>query len=347
MHRKKIINVILLIGMCVGVYFTYSFYKVFFMPNTAFSNSEAYVFIKNNTSFQELLFELEPLLVSVKDFETAAIKKGYDKHIKGGKYVLTKDLNNHEIVNVLRVKNTPVKLVFNNQERLEDLAGRVAEQIDADSLSLINAFRDSLFLKTNGFTKQNALAMYLPNSYQVFWNTTPENFRARMLKEYQRFWNTERLDLAKKINLTPQEVSSLAAIVQKETAKVDERKKVATVYLNRLKKRMRLEADPTVIYALKDKFQNFDTLIRRVLKKDLKIKSPYNTYKNRGVPPGPISMPDINSLEAVLAAEKHDYLYFVANPNKPGYHTFSKTYIQHLRNSRVYHRWINKQKLYR
>jgi UPF0755 protein len=237
--------------------------------------------------------------------------------------------------------------VFNNQERLEDLAGRLAQQIEADSLSLLNSFRDSTFLDTNGFNQKNALAMYLPNSYEVFWNTTAEKFRNRMLKEYKRFWDPKRLEQAKAIGLTPEEVISLAAIVQKETVQVEERSKVAGVYLNRLRKRMRLEADPTVIYALKEKYQNFDTIIRRVLRKDLKIKSPYNTYKNKGVPPGPITMPDINAIYAVLQADSHKYLYFVANPKQPGYHTFATNYRQHLRNSRAYHRWINSQKLYR
>jgi UPF0755 protein len=237
--------------------------------------------------------------------------------------------------------------VFNNQERLEDLAGRLAQQIEADSLSLLNSFRDSTFLDTNGFNQKNALAMYLPNSYEVFWNTSAEKFRNRMLKEYKRFWDPKRLEQAKAIGLTPEEVISLAAIVQKETVQVEERSKVAGVYLNRLRKRMRLEADPTVIYALKEKYQNFDTIIRRVLRKDLKIKSPYNTYKNKGVPPGPITMPDINAIYAVLQADSHKYLYFVANPKQPGYHTFATNYRQHLRNSRAYHRWINSQKLYR
>ena len=237
--------------------------------------------------------------------------------------------------------------MFNNQERLENLAGRLAQQLEADSLSLLNTFRDSVFLETHGFTPKTALAMYLPNSYEVFWNTTPKKFRNRMLKEYKRFWNSQRLEQAERIGLTPEEVISLAAIVQKETVQVEERTKIAGVYLNRLRKRMRLEADPTVIYALKEKHQNFDTIIRRVLRKDLKIKSPYNTYKNKGVPPGPITMPDINAIDAVLQADSHNYLYFVANPKQQGYHTFATTYIQHLRNSRAYHRWINSQKLYR
>lgn len=347
MNKRKILKTIVLLGMLVGIYFTYSFYRVFFMPNTAFSNSESYVFISNDASFTEVVTDLENILLSVDDFKLAAIKKGYSERVKGGKYIISNGLNNHEIVNVLRGKNTPIKVVFNNQERLENLAGRISKQIDADSLTLITAFRENEFLELNNFTKENALSMYLPNSYEFFWNTNAEGFRNRMLKEYNLFWNPTRLEQAKKISLSPLQVSSLAAIVQKETVKIDERPKVAAVYLNRVKKRMRLEADPTVIYALKISFQNFDTIIRRVLKNDLRIESPYNTYKNKGVPPGPITMPDISSIDAVLNPDSHKFLYFVANPKQPGYHTFSKTYWQHLRNSKAYYRWINSQKLYR
>jgi len=347
MHRKRIISFIIIIVMGIGLYLTYSFYRVFFKPNTAFYNEESYLFIESESSFQAVLEELEDQLISVNDFKIAAQKKGYDFRIKGGKYTLKKGLNNHDIVNILRSKSTPVKVIFNNQERLENLAGRVAQQIAPDSLSLLNAFRDEKFLQSNGFNKKSALSMYLPNSYELFWNSSAEGFRERMLKEYKRFWNSERSEKAKALNLSPIEVISLAAIVQKETAKVDERKKIAGVYLNRLKKQMHLDADPTVIYSLKEKYQNFDTIIRRVLRKDLKIVSPYNTYKNKGIPPGPITMPDFSSIKAVLNPETHNYLYFVANPKQPGYHMFANTYIGHIRNSKIYYRWINSQRLYR
>ena len=155
MHRKRIISFIIIIGMGIGLYFTYSFYRVFFKPNTAFSNEESYVFIENESSFRDVLEELEDLLISINDFKIAAQKKGYDFRVKGGKYTLKKGLNNHEIVNVLRSKSTPVKVIFNNQERLENLAGRVAQQIAPDSLSLLNAFRDEKFLQSNGFNKKS------------------------------------------------------------------------------------------------------------------------------------------------------------------------------------------------
>jgi UPF0755 protein len=256
-------------------------------------------------------------------------------------------MNNNEIINTLRSKNEPVWVTFNNQERVEDLAGRIATQIEADSISLLQMMTDSAFLKDQGFNRQNALSMYIPNKYQFFWNTSAEDFRQRMKTEYDRFWNSERLQQAKEIGLTPHEVTVVASIVQKETAKIDERQKVAGVYMNRIQKGWKLEADPTVIYALKDQLQDFDTIIKRVLYKDLKIDSPYNTYMYRHLPPGPITMPDISSIDAVLDYEDHDYFYFVADVQNFGYHKFAKTLAQHNRNKSEYVRWINQQRINR
>ncbi len=347
MYRRRILIFIMLIGLVLGSFFIYTFYRVFFKPNTAFSNSEAYIFISNNSTFNDVVKDLEAILISTEDFILAAEKKGYSNRIKGGKYIIKKGLNNHQIINILRNRSIPIKVTFNNQERLENLAGRIAKQIATDSLSLIKAFRDDDFLNANGFSQDSAISMYLPNSYEVFWNISADEFRARMLKEYNRFWNTSRLEKAKALNLSPQQIIVLASIVQKETSIPNERNRIAGVYLNRLRRRMRLEADPTVIFAIKHKYQKFDTLIRRVLTKDLKVESPYNTYKYSGLPPGPITMPDILTIEAVLKPEEHQYYYFVANPSQPGYHVFAKNYRQHLKNSKAYHRWINSKKLYR
>jgi len=199
------------------------------------------------------------------------------------------------------------------------------------------------FLADNSFDDATALGMYIPNKYEFFWNTSAEEFRSRMKKEYDRFWTDTRLQRAEEIGLTPAQVITMASIVQKETAKVDERPRVAGVYMNRYKNGWKLDADPTVIYAIKEKTQNFDTIIKRVLYKDLELDSPYNTYKYATIPPGPISMPDISSIEAVLNYEDHDYFYFVANVENFGYHKFAKTLAQHNRNKQEYIRWINKK----
>ncbi len=344
---KKIVLAILAIGLVVCGFFAYMVYSAFFTPNTSFNNAEAFVYIPSNSNIEEVKILLEPLLDNVETFESAAKKKGYASNIRGGKYAINKGMNNHEIINMLRLRGLEVKLAFNNQETLEDLAGRVATQIEADSISLITAFNDADFLAKNGFNNNTKLAMYIPNSYNFYWNTSATQFRNKMLKEYKRFWNEERLSKAKKLNLTPLAVIALASVVHKETAKVDERPRVAGVYLNRLKKGILLQADPTVIYALKLHTGDFKQVIKRVLYRDLELDSPYNTYKYAGLPPGPIAMPDISAIDAVLNSEKHDYYYFVANVENFGYHKFAKTLSQHNRNKEQYIRWINSQKINR
>ena len=214
-------------------------------------------------------------------------------------------------------------------------------------MSLLDAFYDTEFLRTNGFTQNNALSLYLPNSYDFFWDTSAEDFREKMLSYYKLFWNDSRRVKAKSLQLTPQEVYVLASIVQKESPKKDEQPRLAGAYVNRLKKRMKLQADPTVIFAMKKTSGDFDQVIKRVLYKDLRLKSPYNTYRVKGLPPGPITMPDLSAIEAVLNPEKHSFLYFVANPSKPGYHLFAKNLLEHNRNKRIYINWINKKKIYR
>ncbi len=347
MYIKKIVLAVALLGVMIGGIIVYNIYTSIFSPNTAFNNDIAHVYIPTNATFDEVKEQLTPLLKNVNTFETVAEKKGYISNVKAGKYAIKKGMNNNDIVNTLRSQNLPVNVSFNNQESLENLAGRIAVQIEADSLSLLNAFNDSIFLNEIGLTEDTKLTPYIPNSYEFFWNTSAEKFRERMLKEYNNFWNEERLRKAEELGLSKEKVISLAAIVQKETAKVDERPRVAGVYLNRLKANMLLQADPTVIYAIKKHTGRYDTIIKRVLYKDLELDSPYNTYKYTGIPPGPITMPDISSIDAVLNAEEHEYYYFVANTEDFGYHIFAKTLAQHNQNKRQYIRWLSTQNIRR
>lgn len=347
MYIKRIIFGVLLVGLIGGGIFAFMVYGTFFTPNTSFNNEEAFVYVPTSGTSQTILEQLAPLLEDMDSFKSAAERKGYLTNIKAGKFRIAQGMNNNEIVNALRSGNIPVKVSFNNQETVHDLAGRIASQIEADSLSLVAVFTDADFLKNNGFDEANKLAPYIPNSYEFFWNTSATEFRDRMLKEYTRFWTDARLDKANTLGLKPNEVITLASIVHKETAKVDERPRVAGVYLNRLRRNMLLQADPTVIYAIKNKSGDFDTIIKRVLYKDLVLDSPYNTYKYTGLPPGPIAMPDISAIDAVLNPEKHDYYYFVANVEKFGYHMFAETLVQHNRNKEQYIRWINSQKINR
>jgi len=347
MYLKRILIAVVLIGLILCGVFAYWVYSALLSPNTRFEQTEVAVHIPTGSQIDDVIRILEPYVENTDSFYQVARRKKYDANVKPGRYILVRDMNNNDLVNVLRSRNTPVNVSFNNQETVEALAGRIAEQIEADSASLQAALTDPEFLSANGFTPDQALGMYLPNSYEFYWNTSAEGFRQRMEDEYQRFWNATRLKKAEALNLTPAEVTSLAAIVQKETAKVDERPRVAGVYLNRIRKGMKLQADPTVIFALKKSTGNFDTVIKRVLYRDLEIDSPYNTYKFRGIPPGPITMPDISSIEAVLNSERHNYLYFVVDVERFGYHMFASSLSQHNRNKAQYIRWLNERKINR
>ncbi|OUR95127.1 aminodeoxychorismate lyase [Flavobacteriales bacterium 34_180_T64] len=343
MYIKKILFAIAIIGIIIAAFFANYVYSAMFKPNTKFNNERAYIYIPTNATYQDIREQLLPLLEDIDKFDALAERKQYTSNIKAGKYAIKKDMSNNDIINSIRINNMSIMVSFNNQETLEDLAGRIAVQIEADSTSLINTFNSKAFFFKSTFDKKVALSMYIPNSYEFKWNTSSEQFRDRMLTEYDRFWNDNRNAKAKAINLSHNEVMTLASIVQKETAKVDERPRVAGVYVNRLKVRMPLQADPTVIYAIKEKSGDFKQIIKRVLYKDLELDSPYNTYKYAGLPPGPIAMPDISSIDAVLNYEKHDYFYFVANVKNFGYHKFAKSLAQHNRNRQEYIRWINQQ----
>ncbi|WP_109097623.1 endolytic transglycosylase MltG [Aquimarina sp. AU58] len=343
MYIKKILLVIALLGLIAGGIFAYYVYQAVFSPNTNFETKTATIYIPTGATYTELIETINPVVNDIYSFDRIARRKGYIDNIKAGRYIIQKGLNNNDIINVLRSKNSPIHVSFNNQERLENLAGRIASQIEPDSISLLKAFKEESFLEANDFSLETALAMYIPNKYEFFWNTSAEQFRQRMLKEYKRFWNESRVSKAKQIGLTQNQVITIASIVQKETAKVDERPRVAGVYMNRYNNNWKLDADPTVIYAIKKHRDDWDVIIKRVLYKDLELDSPYNTYKYASLPPGPIAMPDISSIDAVLNYEKHEYYFFVANVENFGYHKFAKTISQHNRNKKQYVNWINKQ----
>jgi UPF0755 protein len=347
MYLKKILLAVVLLGLLIAGGAAYFIYNALFTANTSFNEEEVILYVPTGSSFLQVREKISPYLKNPGSFEAVAKRKKYVDYIKPGRYRIARGMNNNEIINSLRSKNLPVRVSFNNQETLADLAGRISTQIEADSLSLLAAFRDETFLSENGFNSHTQLVPYLPNTYEFFWNTSAKDFRDKMFREYQKYWTGERIKKAENMGLNPVEVISLASIVQKETAKVDERKRVAGVYLNRLKRGMPLQADPTVIYAIKRESGNYDTVIKRVLYRDLKLDSPYNTYQYKGIPPGPITMPDISSIEAVLNPEKHNYYYFVADVENFGYHIFAENLIQHNRNKAQYIRWINQQNVNR
>lgn len=342
MNVKKLVPLVLVAIVLAASIYGYSVYKKIFRNNTSFDQREVYVHIPTDANYLEVQEILSNYLENMENFTMAAEKSGYPSNIKSGRFLLEKGMNNYDILKSLRY-NVPVKLTYNNQETIEHFAGRIAQQLEPDSLSILQAITDNDFLTENGFTQETALCMFIPNTYEFFWDTSTSKFRERMAKEYRKFWNEERLQKAEALNLTPHQVTVLASIVHKETVKVDERPRVAGVYLNRLNKGMALQADPTVIFAIKKHSGDWDRVIKRVMHKDTQFESPYNTYLVTGLPPGPIAMPDISAIDAVLNPEKHDYLYFCASVERFGYHEFAKTLDQHNINAAKYQRWVRKQ----
>lgn len=341
MKLRRIVTLVSLAIIIAGSIYGYLIYKDIFSENTSFSDNKVAVYIPSGAIYAQVEDSVKPYIKDMERFRMVAGKKSYPQYVKSGKFILKRGMNSNDIVNALR-QPVPVNVSFNNQETLERAVGRIAAQIEADSIALMKAFTDKKFLSENGFTEDNVLSIFIPNTYEFFWDTSAWKVREKLAKEYRKFWNEERVAKAEALNLTPLQVSSLAAIVHKETVKTDERPRVAGVYLNRLQKGWKLEADPTVIYAIKRESGDFDQVIKRVYNKDLLTNSPYNTYMIASVPPGPIAMPDISALEAVLNPEKHNYMFFCASVKNFGYHEFAVTPAQHAANSRKYHAWVEK-----
>ena len=342
MNIKKIITIVSVVLISVLMIYGLILLNQIFSANTKFTEKEVYVYVLTDSKYDDVKKLLAPYVKNMNRFDLVASKRGYDENVVPGRFLLTNGMNSYALVKAMRM-NLPVKLAFNNQERVEDLAGRVGSQIEADSLSLLTSFKDSIFLKENGFNEENVLAMFIPNTYEVYWNTSAVKFRDKMIKEYRNFWTKERVAKAEKQGLTPIDATILASIVHKESVKKDERPRIAGVYLNRLRAGMPLQADPTVIYAIKKKSNDFEQVIKRVFYNDLTMSHPYNTYNNLGLPPGPIAMPDITALEAVLTPEKNDFIYFCASIDRFGYHEFAATYEEHTKNAKKYSDWINSQ----
>jgi UPF0755 protein len=340
--KKKVIYIVAILFIISGI-FGYSYYQKIF--GSAITK-EHILFVRSSDSLLDIQKEISAISKNSDSFLWVAAKKNFLKP-KAGRYVIAEGMSNNDLVNMLRIgRQTPFKLSFNNQDTLEKLAGRVSTQLAADSVSLLAAFKNESFLTENNLTTKSVLQIFIPNTYEFYWTVSPKEFRRKMLVSYKRFWNESRLQKAKKLNLTNEEIITLASIVQKETAQTSERPIVAGLYLNRLKNGWPLQADPTIIYCIREK-KGQDYAVKRVLTVDLEIKSPYNTYKNEGLPPTLISMPDISAIDGVLNAQKHNYFYMCADVSKLGYHTFARSLAQHNRNAAKYHQWMNKQKVHR
>ena len=344
MKLNKLVSYIAVIVIFAALFFGYTLYRKAFTPNTNFAEESVYIHIPTNATPMQIKDTLTKYVKNYESLESLFSKLGETGVVEPGRYLIEKGNNNYRIVKALR-RSIPVKLTFNNQETLEKLLQRISSQVEPDIADLYQTFTEPAFLEEMGMTKENVLAMCMPNTYEVYWNTTPLKIRNLLQKEYIRFWNQERKTKAKSLNLTQVQVSSLAAIVQKETAKVDERPRVAGVYLNRLHNDMLLQADPTVVYSKKALTNDFDQIIKRVYLKDLVLDHPFNTYKYKGIPQGLIAMPDESSIDAVLNAEKHNYLYFCASVERIGYHEFANTIEEHAKNRDKYTAWLNEKEI--
>ena len=341
---KKVLAIVLVILVCLGGVSAWEFYSMIYRPNVEFKSDEKYFYIPTGATFQEVANALveEGILINQASFDWVAEQKNYKLNVKPGRYKLEHRMSNNELVNLLRSgEQNPVMITFNNVRFKEELAGKVAEYIEADSTSIISLLNDTDFANKYGFNTTTLFTLFLPNTYEFWWNTSAEEFVERMAAEYKKFWTAERKQKTNRLGLSQSEVSILASIVQKETNMADEKPVVAGVYLNRLQKGMLLQADPTLVYANRD----FDA--RRVLNRHKKIDSPYNTYKYKGLPPGPICLPSPQSIDAVLNAKSHNYLYFCAKADGSGYHSFASTYREHLQNAREFQRELNRRKVYR
>lgn len=313
--------------------------------NSTQIEKETSIYIKSTDSLPQVIKSLEDVCNSIDNIKSVIKLKKYN-NIKAGRYVLTAGMNASDIVNLLRSgRQTPVKVTFNNQNYIENLAGRLAQQVEADSISILNSLTEPAFLEKHNLNYKKALNYCMPYTYECYWNISPDQLRNKLFKAHKRFWNSSRMEKAHRLNLTTHEVISLASIVHSESQHKPERKKIAGVYLNRVRIGMPLQADPTINYAWKEKHGR-NIVIRRTLDKYKELPSSYNTYKNRGIPPYAIAMPDVDAIDAVLNAEKHKYIYFCASTEKIGTHKFAKTLRQHNRNSYNYHRWLNKQRIH-
>ena len=302
------------------------------------------IYIPTGSNFDDVLAILnnEKILKDERMFINGAKRAKYTQ-VRSGKYRVVKGMRNRELIRILASgRQIPVKLtIAGNIRDVEKLSSIIARQLEVDSVEMQSTLNDLKIINKLGFTKDNILSLFIPNTYEVYWNISSENVMDRMKREYDRFWNEERTNKLKNIGITREEAIIAASIVNEETNKTDEMPRVAGVYINRLNRKMKLDADPTL------KFAVGDFTLKRVLDKHKEIESPYNTYKNIGLPPGPICMPSIAAIDAVLNYEKHDYLYFCAKDDFSGYHAFSKTLAQHNQYASAWHAALNRNKIYK
>ncbi|HEX2616001.1 MAG TPA: endolytic transglycosylase MltG [Flavobacteriales bacterium] len=344
MKKGRIIILIALVLVFAAGIFGFEFWKGLFGPGKKFDNGDRIVLIPTGSGFDQVVDSLKAagLVKNESTLRWLAKRKKYVEHVRPGRYRVPSGTSLNTLLNKLRSgEQDPVRVTFTNIKNLPQLAGQVAKYIEPDSLQMIQAINDPATIQRLGFKPETMIALFIPNTYEVWWTERPQAFLERMAREYRKYWTEERKAKAKKLGLSQSEVSTLASVVQAETAQIGDAPIIAGVYLNRIRIGMPLQADPTLKYAL-----GLDSL-NRIWDTDKRVDSPYNTYSHTGLPPGPINLPEARFLDATLNAPKHDYLYFCAKEDLSGYSNFARTYEQHQVNARRYHRALNERGIYR
>jgi UPF0755 protein len=341
-------NLIILLTLALtvtGAWYFYLYYQKIYAPNVLLDSEKNHVMVKIPTGadFEWVtnnLIENNVIVDSAAFVWTAAMME-YNIHVLPGRYRIENGMSSRELVQLLRSgMQEPVMVRLPEVTYKEEIAGIFGRKLEADSSEIVRLMHDEDFLSQYNLNPFNVKSLFLADSYEFYWNTSAQSIFSRMHREFERFWTKTRREQAGNINMQPSEVITLASIVQKETYRFDEMPDIAGVYLNRLQRNMKLQADPTVLYAVNDPG------IRRVLRKHLQTESPFNTYLHAGLPPGPIGVPSKRAIDAVLNASSHDYLYFCARADFSGYHDFSKTYREHLRCARRYQQTLSQMGIY-
>lgn len=337
---KKLIwgcSILCALLLCGGI----AVYTIIFSNNIQLGRSE-YLYVRTGCDYDELLRQLDSaqILKNKQSFALLARLRKLPGHLRPGRYAIPYGTSNYTLTSKLRSGDQEaVKLRFNNIRTLEQLASRVSQQLELDSASLINCLQDNSLLASFQMNKATAICMFIPNTYECWWTVSASDFITRMQREYKIFWNSKRMKKAADMGLSPQEVMTLASIVEEENSRHEEQARIAGLYVNRLQKGIPLQSDPTVKFALGDFGR------KRILFSDLETNSPYNTYKHCGLPPGPIRMPSIAAIDAVLNYERHPYIYMCAKEDFSGRHHFTTSAAEHAANARRYHEALNRKRI--
>ncbi len=330
---------LLIIGCLAAGALVYVSYRVFGSNTRAFGDNK-YFYIHTGSTYNDVVDGLQQqgIIRNASSFNWLAKELGYPAKVKAGRYKISHGMSNFDIVKMLRSgKQSPVTLVINKLRTKEDFVHKVSNNLEADSTTLRAMLKDQVYLRQFGLDTNTVMCAVVPNTYEFYWNTSADAAFRKLEKAMDNFWTDERKAKAKALGLTPIQVTILASIVEEETNKNDEKPLVSSVYLNRYRKGMRLQADPTVKFALQD----FG--LKRIREGHTQFDSPYNTYRYEGLPPGPICTPSEKSITAVLNTPETDYLYFCARADFSGYHAFAATYSEHLENARKYQAELNKR----